>query len=70
MKFDFDWPSGFWEEDVKSVDDVRRATEAYLSYKLTKWAFGSAELNMQRILKIENVEKVFFFMFQQFILHL
>ena len=30
---------------LKSVDDdVRRMTEAYLSYKLTKWAFGSGEL--------------------------
>ena len=25
-------------------DDVRQTTEAYLSYKLTKWAFGSGEL--------------------------
>ena len=25
-------------------DDVRRTTEAYLFYKLTKWAFGSGEL--------------------------
>ena len=30
---------------LKSVDDVVRwTTEAYLSYKLTKWAFGSGEL--------------------------
>ena len=39
MKFDFDWYSGFWGEDVlKSVDDDgrRRTTEAYPSYKLTK----------------------------------
>ena len=25
-------------------DDVQRTTEAYLSYKLTKWAFGWGEL--------------------------
>ena len=30
---------------LKSVDDDgRRTTEAYLPYKLTKWAFGSGEL--------------------------
>ena len=30
---------------TKSLDDdVRRTTKAYLSYKLTKWAFGSGEL--------------------------
>ena len=33
---------------LKTVDDDgrrrRRTTEAYLSYKLTKWAFGSSEL--------------------------
>ena len=35
------------EEKMLSVDDVRqRTTEAYLSYKLTKWAFGSGELKM------------------------
>ena len=26
------------------TDDVRRTSEAYLSYKLNKWAFGSGEL--------------------------
>ena len=31
MKFDFDWPSGFWGEDIWRV----WTTEAYLSYKLT-----------------------------------
>ena len=25
-------------------DDVRRTMKAYLSYKLTKWAFGSGDL--------------------------
>ena len=35
MKFDFDWPSGFWGE-----------VGGYLSSKLTKWAFGSEELKM------------------------
>ena len=30
-------------------DDGRRTTEAYLSYKLTKWAFGSGELKMYKI---------------------
>ena len=27
-------------------DDILRTMEAYLSYKLTKWAFGSGELKM------------------------
>ena len=40
----FDWPSGFWGEEFKEWT----TTEAYLSYKLTKWAFGSRELKMQR----------------------
>ena len=42
MKFDFDWPSGFWGEDVENVDNIHtyihtyiQTTEAYLSYKLT-----------------------------------
>ena len=37
MKFDFDWPSGFCEEDVlKSVEnDRQQMTETYLYYKLT-----------------------------------
>ena len=36
----------FLRRCLKSVDDVRRTTEAYLSYKLTKWSFGSGELNI------------------------
>ena len=37
---------------LKSVDDnVRRATEAYLFYKLTKWAFGSGELKTFLVFK-------------------
>ena len=36
MKIDFDWPSGFWGEDVWRVWTTdERMTEAYLSYKLT-----------------------------------
>ena len=30
-------------------DDGRRLTEAYLSYKLTKWAFGSGELKIWKV---------------------
>ena len=30
----------------KECGQRRRTTEAYLSYKLTKWAFGSGELKM------------------------
>ena len=29
-------------------DDGRQTTEAYLSYKLTKWAFGSGELQKRK----------------------
>ena len=32
---------------MENDDDVRRTTEAYITYKLTKWAFGSGELIMQ-----------------------
>ena len=38
-------------------DDVRRMTEAYLSYKLIIWAFGSGEL------KIRVGRKLFFLLF-------
>ena len=38
----------FLRRCFKSVDDDgwRRTTEAYLSYKLTKWAFGSGKLKI------------------------
>ena len=36
----------FLRRCLKSVDDRRRTMEAYLSYKLTKWAFGSGEIKM------------------------
>ena len=35
----------FKECGRRTTDDV----EAYLSYKLTKWAFGSGELKMKRV---------------------
>ena len=40
-----DWLAQWFQRRcLKSVDDRRRTTKAYLSYKLTKWAFGSDEL--------------------------
>ena len=39
------------DDDVRRTTttyDVRRTTESYLSYKLTKWAFGSGELKMRK----------------------
>ena len=38
------WLIGHVVSEEKSVDDGRRTTEAYLSYKLTKWVFCSGEL--------------------------
>ena len=48
MKYDFDWPSGFWGEDVKRV----RTTEAYLSYKVT------SELKRHLFLEITVVYEI------------
>ena len=56
MKFDFDWPSGFWEEDFKEFGQWR-TMEAHLSYKLTKWAFGSGELKSKKKKKKKNEKK-------------
>ena len=36
-------------------DGRRRTTEAYLSYKLTKWTFGSGELKKD-VLNLYNVK--------------
>ena len=49
MKFDFDWPSGFWGEDVENVDNIHtyiQTTEAYLSYKLTTEPSAQVSENM------------------------
>ena len=49
MKFDFDWPSGLWGEDVENVDNMHtyiQTTEAYLSYKLTTEPSAQVSENM------------------------
>ena len=43
MKFEIDCPVVSDEKMFKECGR-RRTMEAYLSYKLTKWAFGSGEL--------------------------
>ena len=56
MKFDFDWPSGFWGEDVENVDNIHtyiQTTEAYLSYKLTTEPSAQVSENM-RLLYIKS----------------
>ena len=41
------WLAQWFLRCLKSVDDdVRQKTDAYLSYKLTIWAFGSGELKI------------------------
>ena len=46
MKFGFDWPSGFGEEDLSKwwMDDGRTDTGPWLYYKLTNEPIGSGEL--------------------------
>ena len=49
MKFDFDWPSGLWGEDIENVDNIHtyiQTTEAYLSYKLTTEPSAQVSENM------------------------
>ena len=44
MKFDFDWPSGFWGEDVERVWTTDGQQSLPIYYKLTYEPKGSGEL--------------------------
>ena len=66
MKFDQDWPTGFWDIQVWKCgrrrtddedDDGRTDDGPLVYYKLTLWAFGSGELKMQNRIKIKSNNK-------------
>ena len=44
MKFEFNWPSSFREEDVKMLTDGRWTPESLVYYKLTNEPSGPGEL--------------------------
>ena len=68
MKFDFDWPSGFWGEDVENVDNIhtyRQTTEAYLSYKLTTEPSAQVSENMSVSFLLKQASFVYQIFLQQ-----